>query len=381
MLLKKTGVFVSVSLFSMSLFAHAPSPKPTQLKLITNKIENIRTHLLQDLHKKNYLQGNLEKTEKSIGKIAKQLHHTNVSLKKFDRELNANQIKQANYQAQLDKQEKLLAEQTKAIYMLGRQPSLKIILNQQDPIKISRYLHYYAVLNNTRLQIIQSIQNTTEQLTNNAKDIQAQAKQLTKSRTEQQKQHQSLAKEKTYRKYLLQHTQNSIRSQQETLNKLMQDKQQFEHVVASLHEQESLGYAPGQSFQQMRGRLLWPIAQTKILQPYGASMAGGRLQSTGIVMRAKMGDPVRAIFPGKIIFANWLNGFGLLVIVQHGQNYMTLYGRNQSLYVKKGEEVSAGEVIATAGNSGGFDSPTLYFEIRYQGKPLNPARWLSSGQK
>ncbi len=335
-----------------------------------------RKNLFAFQQKSRLIKNDLEQTEKNIGKTAKNIKQSNRQLSLLEQQLRKTQTLKEKDKEKLKLQQNLLSEQTRAIYLLGRQPYLKIILNQQDPAKISRYLKYYAALNQARLHAILSIKQTTLALKSNEKMIHTKTNQQEEKQKQLEKQHEKFTQEKSHRKKLLRQTKDSIQSQNDKLAKLLHDKKQLENIITSLKAQKPLGYNPGATFQQMRKKLIWPIDHTKVIQRYGKLIAYGRLKSTGILLRAKLGEPVHAIFPGRVIFANWLNGFGMLVIVQHGKNYMTLYARNQSLYVKKGEIIRANEVIATAGNSGGFQSTALYFEIRYKGKPLNPLKWL-----
>lgn len=347
-----------------------------RLNLLTNKILIAQKNLQAFQEKGLRLKGNLEQTEKNIGQLVIHLSDTKKQLSSQKKLLDKIQTQQARNQAKLNLQQSLLDEQTRALYFLGRQPYLKIILNQQDPVKISRYLHYYAALNQARLNVISSIKQITTALIESEKKANQQTQQLKLIQQKQQTQHDALKQEEQLRKNLLQQTNQSIQTQSEQLTKLLNDKKQLENIISALQQQQILGYSPGAQFQEMKHKLLWPIDHTKVIQNYGAPIAYGRLKATGILLKANEGEPIHAIFPGKVIFANWLNGFGLLTIIQHGKNYMTLYARNQSLYVKKDDQVKTGQIIATAGNSGGFSSPALYFEIRYKGKPLNPLDWL-----
>lgn len=348
----------------------------SRLKMLINKIFIARKNLQADQQKSVFIKGSLEQTETNIGHIAKHLHQTNTQLSSQKNLLGTIQQQQAENQAQLNLQKNLLSEQTRAIYFLGSQPYLKIILNQQDPVKISRYLHYYASLNQARLDAISAINKINLDLEKTTEKIHVQTQQLQSTQQKQQDQQNDLKQEELNRKKVLQQINQSINTQSDQLNKLLQNKKQLENIISSLKEQTLSGYAPGAKFETMQHKLFWPITHTKVMQTFGEPIAFGRLKSTGVLLKTNLGEPIHAVFPGKVIFASWLNGFGLLAIIQHGQNYMTLYARNQSLYVKKDDEVKAGQVIATAGNSGGFDSPALYFEIRYKGKPVNPLTWL-----
>lgn len=361
----------------MTGYANKLKTPTTRLESIANKIHQLRQNILSYQHKSQHIKNNLEESEKSIGVIAKQLRITQHKIATQKILLTKNRFKQSENRLLLQRQKQLLVKQIHALYLLGREPYLKIILNQEDPIKISRYLHYYAYLSVARQQLIQTIKSTTDTLANTEIEMRDQTLQLEKTQAQQKKQHVAILSEEHHRKTLLQKTKTALQTQQTKLNQLLANKKHLETIVDEINQEKSFNYSPGESFQQMRGHLLWPIKPAHILQAFGSSIAGGRLSSTGVLLSANMGEPIRAIFPGKVVFANWLNGFGLLVIIQHGPNYMTLYGRNQSLYVKLGETVTAGQMIATAGNSGGFQTPSLYFEVRYKGKPLNPKNWMA----
>jgi murein hydrolase activator len=161
------------------------------------------------------------------------------------------------------------------------------------------------------------------------------------------------------------------------LKRLQQQQQQLERLLAELRRAtEATPFDPNDPFARLRGRLSWPVAG-RIETGYGDNVAGG-LRSNGIAIAADRGAPVRAVHEGRVIFADWLSGRGLLIILDHGNGYLSLYGHAEQLFKQAGATVQAGETIAAAGDSGGRARPGLYFEIRRAGKPVNPSGWFKS---
>jgi septal ring factor EnvC (AmiA/AmiB activator) len=350
--------------------------KAGKLQILTHKIVLLKNNLFSIKHKRNRIQNNLKNTELKIGRLAKKINYNQKQVVKKHQQLKKIKQQQQKYQQQLAIQKKLLAKQIYSSYILGRQPYIKIILNQEDPTKISRYLYYYAQFNQARLNIIHKIESITQKINSTEKNIKLQTNNLRVMQRSCRNHRIDFLREKKNRQRFLTKTTRELQNKNQQLNKLVNDKKHLENIISGLRWEYSYGHIPGKSFMQMRGKLHCPIVGGKLTQAYGQSLVGGKMHSTGILLRAKTGTKIHAIFPGKVLFADWLHGFGLLVIVQHGKSYMTLYGHNQSLYVKRGDTVNAGQVIATVGNSGGLQTSSLYFEIRHNAQPVNPAIWL-----
>jgi len=356
----------------------APSLKKNSSKLqsIVKKISNLKNNLFSITHKQHRMQNNLKSIEVKIGTLAKKINHNKTQIIKRHQQLKQIKQQQQKYQYQLAVQKKLLAKQVYASYILGRQPYIKIILNQEDPTKLSRYLYYYAQFNQARLKIIHKIEKLTQNVSTTAKNIKSKTHALQTMQHNYKHHRVTFLQEKNNRQKLLAKTTKELKNKNQQLNKLLNDKKHLSRIIEELNNEYVYGYIPGMSFAQMRGKLHWPISHSKLTQMYGQSLLHGRMRATGITLQAKTGTKIHAVFPGKVVFADWLHGFGLLTIIQHGKNYMTLYGHNQSLYVKRGDIVKAGQIIATVGQSGGLQTSSLYFEIRHKAQPANPLRWL-----
>jgi murein hydrolase activator len=348
----------------------------TALKRVASKIKKVKQSLTQAQSQKAKLQVSLKKTEITIGQYSKNIQDTRKHLSKQKTRLKSAQKKVNKFKKELNAHEKIFSKQIKAAYQLGRMPHLKLLLNQEKPQAINRYLHYYIYINQARLDTIYALKKAYVKVQMATKEVREQARLLEDARYLQQKQKNTVLIEQKQRKKLLVKMRREIKGKEGELKKLYADEKRLTSVVKKLNVQQQYKFAPGKKFPKMRRKLPWPIARGRVIQKYNQAILNGRLHSSGVLIAAKEGATVRAIYPGKVIYADWLKGFGLLVIIQHGKKYMTLYGRDQSLYVKPNQMVKAGQVIATVGNSGGFQRNALYFEIRKNAKPINPLLWL-----
>jgi septal ring factor EnvC (AmiA/AmiB activator) len=355
-----------------------------------------------------HYQDKLEKLQKSIKKIQahlkgnkKQRSHVLTDLKKLEIEISKNSIKlkdlankvQKNQQhkkrlerevsklnKQLIRQRKALSEQMRAAYSMGHQQNLKMLLNQQDPAQAGRTQEYFNYLNRARSKQIQTFNQTID------KKIQAESelKQILSKQTEllssQKKKKRKRQQQRLKRKKLLTEISHKIENQENTLSSLENSRGRIENLLKSLGELlADIPTSPSEQkpFKSLKGKLPWPAKGT-FLGNFGHSKNYGDLKWNGVLIKANYGTPVQVISHGRIAFSDWLQGFGFITIVDHGDGYMSLYGNSESLFKQAGDWVQAGEVIATAGDSGGQPQSGIYFEIRSRGKPVNPSKWCSS---
>jgi murein hydrolase activator len=364
--------------FAFSGVCHADPlhQKTAVLNTIVNQIEKLKANLFSAQTQQKNLQKDLKKTEINIGHLSSKLQQTQNQLSLSQNNLSLNQKNQIIYEEKLRAHEKALDEQMVGMYKIERQPFLKIILNLSEANKINRYLYYYQSLHRSHLDALKNIQAIRYSLQATYQSIQQATKTLKYIHDQQLEQQKMLEKEKNNRAQLLKNATQTISSTHEKLQELEADKIYLEKIIQKLREQELAGYAPGAHFTQLKGTLPWPITSKHLIQRFGANIEDTVLKSTGIVIVASAGTPIHAVCTGKVVFADWLRGFGLLVIIKHGPEYMTLYGRNQSIYVKPEQNVLAGDLIATVGNSGGYQESGLYFEIRHKSDPVDPQNWL-----
>lgn len=355
-----------------------------------------------------HYQGKLEKLQKSITKIQqhlkgskKQRSHVLTELQKLESEISKNAIalktlandvqiirqqktklehglKQLN--KQIHRQQTALSEQIRSAYSMGHQQNLKMLLNQQNPAQAGRTQEYFNYFNRARTQQIETFTETIKR----KKQTESELKQTLITQNSllqaQKQKKRKRQKQRLQRKNLLAELSKKIKNQENTLSSLENSRSRIENLLKSLGELlADIPTNPSENhpFVAQRGKLPWPT-KGHFLSRFGQSKNQGDLKWNGVLIKADFGAPIQAISHGRVAFSDWLQGFGFITIIDHGDGYMSLYGNSESLFKQAGDWVSAGDVIATAGDSGGQPQSGIYFEIRSRGKPVNPAKWCTS---
>lgn len=373
--------FLPVLLVS-PLLAAQPSEKELkqeELRKLQATIATLRSDIGTVRNRYDEVRAELGNTERAISQISRDLNNTRSALKGAQRKLGQLRREQAALQASVATQRDYLANQIRAAYTTGRQEYLKLLLNQQDPATVGRMLVYYDFLNRARSERIAKLQVDLARLDKLTSEIEAQTQELAGLERQQSKEQAQLTDRYQQREQLMARLKREIRDKDSRLNQLVSDERELHVLINALAEAlADIPVAPEshKPFDKLRGLLTWPI-RGKLLARYGEQRRSGDNRWSGILISAREGSEVRAVSHGRIAFADWLRGYGMLIIIDHGGGYMSLYGHNQSLYKEVGDWVEKGEVIATVGASGGQDQSGLYFEIRADGKPSDPQRWLS----
>jgi murein hydrolase activator len=370
--MKKGIVISTIVLLMFSLAAFATS-KHRQLQEINKHIKQVKTELFSNYQQTATIQKELQKNEIARGNLAISQHKTNSQLTIAQSSLNKLEQQKLDYQDRIFTQQKILALQIRSTYMLGQQSYIKILLNQDDATKFSRILMYYGYIQKSRTNLIDELNETINNLQSTQHAITKQTKQLKTIITEQKQQDSNLKQIQQHRSQLLQQIHKKIKTQTQSLQNLIAQKQALEQIIERL-QVESIKTQFFKKVGPWRNNLAWPT-QGKIFDHFGKSISNSQLKSDGVLIYAPEGQKVFAIAAGKVVFSQWLQGYGLLLIIDHGQGYMSLYGRNNILYHKVGDMISGGDLIAEVGNSGGYEQTGLYFAIRYNGKPVDPAAW------
>jgi len=363
-----------------SISAESATDYQQRLDKIRDKITNVVAALTQNKDQRNTVRAELRKLEVKIAISAKKLRKTQKKHKKEVKKLKTskNELKKLN--KSLLKQRRILGDQLRSAYAMGQQPQLKMLLNQQDPSEMGRAMVYYSYLNRARGKEIDtflaSIEKQRELEVSISKSIDELAMLVTAKKLEKKQ----LNSNRVKRKNLLTRLNKDIDSQQLTLDDLQSSRGRIENLLMSLGElladipTEALNQKP---FGLLKGKLPWPV-KGKLRANFGTSRNQGDLKWSGVVINADYDTKVRAVTHGRVAFADWLQGYGFITIIDHNDGYMSLYGYTQELYKQVGDWVEASEVIATVGDSGGQPKSGLYFELRKQGKPVNPKKWCSS---
>lgn len=287
------------------------------------------------------------------------------------------QQQEQHLEARLLEQEAVVASALRASWISGNDSLLKVLLNQQDPGVAPRMLRYYQDFNQSRLEQIRLYQQDLQALSDTREAIAQRSEQLGQSNQQLQAQLESLAEDRAAQEQAITDLQTAMSGRDRELEELMADREalqalieEIRRIVIDIPAAEDL--AP---ISEARGELPWPL-QGPVLSAFGARYSDGNMVRQGLIIGAEEGSPVRAVHHGRVVFADWLRGSGLLVVVDHGEGYISLYARNASLNKEAGEWVNRGEPVGTAGSDAGTGSPGLYFEIRHNGQALDPVNWF-----
>jgi septal ring factor EnvC (AmiA/AmiB activator) len=259
--------------------------------------------------------------------------------------------------------------------MIGREEPLKLLLNQRDPARAGRMFAYYGYFGRARAGQIARIENFVARIAELDAELEAEQARLADLETRQRGEVERLDKARAERGEVLASLTAEARSRAASLDRLRREQAALEKLLRELRR--AIEKFPSDSkspFARMRGKLAWPTTG-RVIARYGQTRAGG-LKWDGVLLSTTRGAPVRAVYHGRVIYADWLAGLGLLVILDHGDGSLSLYGHNEQIYRKVGERVTAGDPVAAAGDTGGRSSPELYFEIRRAGRPVSPIPWF-----
>ena len=362
---------------ALALFC-APAPAQNdaekELREVRERIEAMQRSMRRDTDKRDALSGQLRDAEENVrgareklGDIRKRLAESDANLKRLADE-------RARSEAALAKQRDVLAAELRSAYVGGRQEQFKMLLSQEDPATLGRMLVYYSYFGRARASKISEIQGIVAKIDEDAQAEAAERDRLAALESESRQQLSAVDAARDERSRALKAMNAQIRNRNDSIAKLKREAAALEKLIADLRRAMSdLPPTGGQAFEKVRGRLNWPVAG-KIAARFGQSRGGG-LKWNGVMIEAARGTAVKALYDGRIAYADWLPGMGLLVIVDHG-GYMSLYAHNEQLYKKVGERVSGGDAIATVGDTGGRSVPGLYLEIRRGAKAVDPVPWF-----
>ncbi len=358
----------------------AVSVKETELGKVRQKIDALRKSLDADRDQHSMLRGKLKQAEQDIGAFNRSLRAVRAELTLRNRDLDNLQAERRQQESVLASQQDLLARQFRAGYALGRQGYLKLLLSQQNPATVGRTLTYYDYLNRARSDHITQVTSGLMALKTTQTAISLKKGQLEDLSRSQQRQKQDLERSVGERREVIAKLNTEMRGKEQQLKQLTDDEKRLERLVGELQRTfDNVPANPGnhEQFGRLQGKLSWPVSG-QVTTAFGSPRPPGAMKWNGVTIAVAEGTEVKGISHGRVAFADWLRGFGLLIIIDHGDGYMSLYGHNQSLFKDVGDRVEQGEVIATVGNSGGHDNAALYFEVRHNGIPKNPAIWCGA---
>lgn len=358
------------------LAAGAADEQREKLDTLRARISGLRAEMEAKSGEKTALSRQLQDAEQQIGRLARKLRVLDGRLERQRQRLSSLRDDRLAEGRALEAQRQALSRQVRAAYAMGRQERLKILLNQQDPAKVGRVMVYYDYLSRARARKMQLIREQMERLALTEREILDEERKLAQLHAEQAQELAEMQRSQDDRRQLVAQLTRELNDQGIHLDRLQTDERELETLISGI--EEALADVPVEAPQEidfagLRGRLPWP-ANGRIVSRFGAPKLGS-LVWDGVMISAPEGREVRAVHHGRVAFADWLRGFGLLLIVDHGDGYMTLYGHNQSLFKEAGDWVEVNEPIALVGSSGGRERAGVYFGIRHQGRPVDPAKW------
>ncbi len=373
----------SLSLITQTVYANNQandiSQEDSEAKLDKLKagIKKMTNWLFQANDEKTGLNKELKKSELKINQLSKNIRASKNKIDLNKAELLTLKSQLNELQAKLKTHQVFLEKQIQVAYFQEGHSKIKLLLNTDNPQDIARQLRYFDFIKEARkgkideiLNLLKSIQKTEDNIKQKTVNLEQQTKQLESRQFELsqtlKKKHQLLSK-----------LEKEIKGNTQNLEKMQVDQARLKSLLEELEASLVNIALPSDSapFSQQKSKLPWP-SHGKVVAEYGSSVANGKLTLNGIRFGNKENDVVSSVYSGRVIFANWIRGFGLLLIVDHGDQYMSLYGNNKSLTKETGDWVRVGETIAISSESTTSQETGLYFEIRQQGKPLNPRKWL-----
>ncbi|MDT8408631.1 MAG: peptidoglycan DD-metalloendopeptidase family protein [Wenzhouxiangellaceae bacterium] len=354
-----------------------PEQIKTQLNELKQQIQKISDRLGLEREQKQSEQAALATAEKNLGELARELRTTRSALARTRQHEAELEDRASMLDLAITEQRGQLANQLAAAYRLGSRSRIRTLLSDADAGDVSRLLAMHGYLGRARIesvQVLQDRQARLEAVVAEQLGVRSRLEALAERQsTVLADQDQALAR----RQQALDELERTIASSEQRLSSLHVSAAELEALLEELAD--ALADIPPEAditpFAELRGALSMPIQA-----PVTAGFSDARnneLSWQGWLISASVGDPVTAVGYGRIAYADWLRGYGMMVIIDHGDGFMTLYGRNQSLLAEVGDWVGPGEIIALAGNSGGGSEPGLYFQLRHNGRPIDPASWIA----
>ncbi len=351
--------------------------KERELEEVRERISDLKKSMDAAAEERDRLVGELQQIEIAISEQRMRLReieddqeYTAAKKAKLDAELTERE-------QNLDEESEALAAQVRTAYMSGNQEKIKLLLNQRDPATLGRLMAYYRYLNDYRAENIEAVIEQIRKLDELRGQIAAEAARLERLAAVRYDELGRLNASQESRQELLATLRRKIDEEGQEVDRLAAQEKDLQRLITELTSILSdYPISSEQPFSELRGKLTWPVAGT-LVHDFGQPRAGSAVKWNGVVLAAPRGREVRAVYHGRVAFADWLAGMGLLVIVDHGEGYMTLYGYNETILKNTGDWVAPGDVIATVGDSGGQPRASLYFELRRGTSPENPRRWVT----
>jgi septal ring factor EnvC (AmiA/AmiB activator) len=366
-----------VLLFSAAPVLAEQQVTPGQIKALQEEISEIDEWLSDAEEDRSSLERQLADLEKNIGRLTRERRELRIQASQQQQKLTELDQQETELVRILDSQREGLKRQIRAAWMEGDTPAVKVLLNEIDPDKIARTMTYYEYLSRDTVEQLEAFSRNLKQLKTTRQEVKSGRLRLAKLEEDVADRQQKLAASKSQRQQTLTSLNADIKGRLNERKQLEADRQRLESLLREVEQAIADIPSPNESapFRSLQNKLPWPAGGT-VASAFGDRYADGKLRYSGMLINTSEEAEIKAVHYGRVVFANWLRGFGLITILDHGDGYMTLYGHSSSLFTSPGDWINAGEAIAQAGRTGGTDNPAVYFEIRQNGEPVNPGRWL-----
>jgi septal ring factor EnvC (AmiA/AmiB activator) len=340
--------------------------KETELKKLNSRIQELKNKLSSVTNKRRLFMKELAYTEKKINNSLQKIREQQDIISVNEKEIVSLESEISKLEQEMKQQQSLLAAHSRASYLMGEYQPIKWLFYPEQHQKLSRMNQYYLYIVKSRAENIEALKQSTARLKEKNKTLHFAIEKKQKTHQILQAEQQKLLNDKRYRQNLISRLNQTINKKTSELKTYEYDKKKLERMIYQLTYLSQTKHL--KPFVKMKNKLPYPVKTDK---------NHIKMIHQGLVFFSKEGSQVKAIYPGTVVFSDWLKGYGLLLIIDHGRGYMSLYAHNESVYKKKGDEIVQGEVIASVGHSGGLKEDGLYFEIRYRGKTQPPLKWLA----
>lgn len=350
--------------------------REVELENIRSRIRDVRSRIDAAETDSDALLKEIQETEQAAAEVAARLRRIEVEIREKTDRLEQLQQDKLRWETNLERQRNNLARQVRIAYQTGHHDFLKLLLNQEDPALVGRMVAYHEYHNRARAQKIEAVKQSLEKISKLQASIRKETEELQGLQSDQTAKLEEHRRHRQSRQKAIDELQAYIDKQDAELKHLQNNEKELASLLDRVKSEQLAihAYEELPPFQSLKGKLSWPV-KGRFLHRFGEARKGGKIRAHGVRIAADSGENVQAVSAGKVVFADWFRNMGLLIIIDHGGGFMSLYGNNERLLKKPGDMVAGGETIARVGDTGGQDETGLYFEIRQQGNPLNPSLW------
>jgi murein hydrolase activator len=345
-----------------------------ELVRITERLNDLSAWLIGAERKRTQWQREIQTNDRAVARLARDVEAAGTAVGAVHAEITALHRERDRLLEQRAEQAQHIGRHLTSAYRLSGEDFFKLLLNQQSPETFDRMVRYHRYFSEARLETLHAYRATLAELAGNEAALEAKAMEAERRQAALETEQAALVRQRDQRRALLERLARETEDKTAERDRLTADRNRLDSLLTELARRAQV--LDGRDFAARKGSLPWPL-RGRVLQSFGQPRAEGRLAWHGLLVEAEEGTPITAVFRGRVVFADWLRGFGLLAIVDHGSGYMTLYGHADVLTKRVGDWVEGGEVIARAGRSGGRVGSGLYFEVRQDGRAADPIVWLA----